>query len=81
MPLTMRPATPADIPDLATIYFSAFHDHPVTMACFPASSPACRDFIAASFTEEMADPRAQWLVVTDPDAPDSPDQPIACAKW
>lgn len=81
MPLTMRPATPADVPDLAAIYFSAFHDNPVAMACFPASSPACRDHIAASFTEEMADPRAHWLVVTDPDAPESPDQPIACAKW
>ncbi|KAK2060742.1 acetyltransferase [Colletotrichum caudatum] len=81
MPLNLRFATPADGPALAAIYLSAFHDSPVPTACFPSSSQACRDFLAASFAEEIGDPRFQWLVITDAGFEDDPDLPIACAKW
>ncbi|WYZ38497.1 hypothetical protein EsH8_III_000411 [Colletotrichum jinshuiense] len=81
MPLRLRLATPADGPALAAVYFSAFQDNPVSTTCFPQSSPECRDFLSKSFTEEISDPRCQWLVVTDPDYADDPDLIIACAKW
>ncbi|KDN60077.1 putative acetyltransferase [Colletotrichum sublineola] len=79
--LNLRLATPADGPVLAAIYLSAFHDSPVATSCFPSSSRVCREFLAASFAEEIGDPRSQWLVITDADFRDDPDLPIACAKW
>ncbi|KXH47873.1 acetyltransferase [Colletotrichum nymphaeae SA-01] len=79
MPVKLRPATPADGPALASIYLSAFHDNPVAITCFPATTQV-RDFLAKSFTEEMSEPRSRWLIITDPDYED-PDLPIACAKW
>ncbi|KAK1599345.1 acetyltransferase [Colletotrichum navitas] len=81
MPLNLRFATPADGPALVAIYLSAFHDSPVATNCFPSSSQACRQFLTASFIEEMGNPRFQWLVITDSDFKDDPDLPIACAKW
>ncbi|KAL2881017.1 hypothetical protein SGCOL_003672 [Colletotrichum sp. CLE4] len=79
MPVKLRPATPADGPALASIYLSAFHDNPVALTSFPATSEV-REFLAKSFAEEMSEHRFQWLIITDPDFED-PDLPIACAKW
>ncbi|KAK1991603.1 acetyltransferase [Colletotrichum falcatum] len=85
MPLSLRFATPADGPALAAIYLSAFQDSPVATNCFPPSSPACREFLAASFADEIGNPRFRWLVVVAADAAGSEGAaaapPVACAKW
>ncbi|KAF6817238.1 GNAT family [Colletotrichum musicola] len=81
MPLKLRPATAADAPSLAPIYFSAFGDNPILQNCFPPSSDQCRKFTADAFTKEFDDPRARILVVSDPDNAADPEEIIAWAKW
>lgn len=37
--ITLRPATTADIPALLSVFTSAFHGTPLTLACFPEDDP------------------------------------------
>ncbi|MCJ1303631.1 hypothetical protein MMC08_006441 [Hypocenomyce scalaris] len=74
MPLTVSPATAADIPALSDIYMLAFQD-PIMLACFPRT-PSIRRWWDSHNTEAfMGDPSARFIKVSDG------DKIIAYAKW
>jgi ribosomal protein S18 acetylase RimI-like enzyme len=82
MPLTLRPATVSDAPDLLDIYFSAFSDNPLSQLRFPRNNPAVYDFLYNLIISGMADPDAHYLCITST-TPDSPgtETLIALARW
>lgn len=68
MPITTRPATVADVPEMVEVYMSAFAANPIGQRFFPASSPQTRPFLACSFAAEIAaEPLARWRVALDED--------------
>ncbi|TLD14990.1 hypothetical protein PspLS_10857 [Pyricularia sp. CBS 133598] len=91
MPLHLRLATSADVPEMVDVYFSAFASSPLTQIVFPASSPASRKLWTDMLAEELNDPRAHTAVVVDSPAPSSSTENddgaspngriIALAKW
>jgi len=84
MHIALRPATPADVPAMTEIYFSAFSKDLISLHCFPRNNPAVYKFWLDSNYEELKDPSAHYLVAYDSSAPTSTSDPtplIAYAKW
>ncbi|KAI6372701.1 hypothetical protein MCOR25_003667 [Pyricularia grisea] len=93
MPLHLRPATSADVPEMVAVYFSAFASSPLTQIVFPESSAAARKLWIDMLDEEINDPRAHFAVVVDSQTCSSSSSPkddgsaspngriIAFAKW
>ncbi|KAF7549647.1 hypothetical protein G7Z17_g6255 [Cylindrodendrum hubeiense] len=81
MSFQMRKATPADIPALCAVYFSAFSDTIVGRQVFPSSSEAARVFWIKSLTKALPNPNFEFLVMTTRSEDDSAEQVVGYAKW
>ncbi|KPM36784.1 hypothetical protein AK830_g9782 [Neonectria ditissima] len=77
----MRKATPADIPALCAVYFSAFANTTVGRQVFPPSSEAARAFWIESLTRELPDPSFEFLVTTARASDGAAEQVVGYAKW
>ncbi|KAH7313631.1 acyl-CoA N-acyltransferase [Stachybotrys elegans] len=55
IPLTLRRATSADIPDIVDVHLSAIADSPFEARCFPATDPATRNYYLAYITRNLHD--------------------------
>lgn len=84
----MRPAQVSDVPELVSVYLAAFADNPLGQRMFPAKSAETRPFLIASYTQDMKDPLARWLVVTTSGTEDGTgseqqgeERIVAFAKW
>ncbi|MCJ1288099.1 hypothetical protein MMC26_007454 [Xylographa opegraphella] len=75
MPLTLLPATLADVPVMTSIYLSAFQDV-IAHDCFPRTSPHIKDWWTSSNMDDMKNQAsARFLKVVDG------DDIVAYAKW
>ncbi|KAF3767143.1 acyl-CoA N-acyltransferase [Cryphonectria parasitica EP155] len=86
--LKLRPGRPSDVPALADIFLDAFSGNPIGQNFFPRDTPSARSFWTNTLTEEIHDPKVNFLVVTatkdhaSPSSADQDEQPIiAFAKW
>ncbi|MCJ1321507.1 hypothetical protein MMC15_006852 [Xylographa vitiligo] len=75
MPLTLLPATLADVPAFTSIYLSAFQDV-IARDCFPRTSPHIREWWTSSNVDDMKNQAsARFLKVVDE------GDIVAYAKW
>ena len=75
MPLTLLPASLADVPTFTSIYLSAFQDV-IAHDCFPRTSPHIKEWWTSSNVDDMKNQAsARFLKVVDG------DEIIAYAKW
>lgn len=75
MTLKILPCTPADVPTIVSIYFSAFQN-PVALAAFP-DVPSVRQWWTDMLNEEITDPNAVFVKVLDTEN----DEVIAWGQW
>jgi ribosomal protein S18 acetylase RimI-like enzyme len=80
MPLTLRPATAEDADQLTDIYFSAFQHDAISLLAFPRSSPTARKWWHDSILDEITDPHAHFLCITDPSS-STPPKILSYCKW
>lgn len=74
MPLTLSPATAADLPALTDVYMLAFQD-PITIACFPRTPNVRRWWDSHNTEAFMGNPATRFIKVQDG------DRIVAYAKW
>ncbi|KAF7559403.1 hypothetical protein G7046_g4752 [Stylonectria norvegica] len=72
-PLTLRPATEADIPTMLSTYWSAFSSSPLNTHCFPISSPSSHTYWKTWLVTNLA----SILVAVDP----STASVLGWARW
>lgn len=80
MPLTLRPATIEDADQLTDIYFSAFQHDAISLLVFPRNTSHPRDWWYASIVDEINDPHAHFLCITDPSS-ETPEKILSYCKW
>ncbi|KAG5759463.1 hypothetical protein H9Q72_012403 [Fusarium xylarioides] len=82
MPLQLRHAVPEDIPEMRQVYYSAFGDTFIGSRVFTSDIDASNRFFQKAFTDDIADPLCELLVVTHKSSPDSKDEKVvSLAKW
>lgn len=74
--LKMRPGLPSDVSAMVDIFLEAFSSNPIGQTFFPRDARRTQQFLATNLGNEIQDPAAHFLVVTD-----ASDAPIAFAKW
>jgi hypothetical protein len=80
MAFILRKAVSSDVPAMADTYLSAFENDIISTQVFPRSSPSSRGFWISSLADEINDPHAHFLVMTQSDST-PPGRIVAFAKW
>ncbi|KAB5547359.1 acetyltransferas-like protein [Coniochaeta sp. 2T2.1] len=80
MALTLRPATPSDIPSLVSIFFDGFASHPPTQRIFPAGTAPAEAYWLDGFSSDIKDPKVYLVVVEDASTTPHPTV-VGFAKW
>lgn len=76
LPLELRAGSPSDVPAMVDIFLDAFSGNTVGRTFFPRHAPSSRQFWTTLLTEEIHDPNAHFLILTN-----ASDSPVAFAKW
>ncbi|TQV95634.1 hypothetical protein V2A60_000819 [Cordyceps javanica] len=63
---TMRQATTADITGIVDVYMDSFRDEIFSRQVFPRGVASSTEYWTETVREEMEEPDAVWLVVTEP---------------
>lgn len=74
--LKLRSGVSSDVPAMVDIFLDAFSGNTVGQAFFPRLAPSSREFWATMLAEEIHDPNAHFIIVTN-----ALDHPVAFAKW
>lgn len=74
--LKLRKGLPSDVPTMVDIFLDAFSGNTVGRTFFPRHAPSTQHFWTRTLTEEIHDPNAHFLIVSDASA-----RPVAFAKW
>lgn len=74
--LKLRPGVPSDVATMVDIFLDAFSGTTIGQTFFPRHAASTRHFWTKALEEEIHDPNAHFLLVTD-----ASDQSVAFAKW
>ncbi|KAI1078644.1 acyl-CoA N-acyltransferase [Whalleya microplaca] len=80
MAFTLRKATISDIPGIVDAHNDSFRDHPLSKRVLDPSSEHVHEFWNKSLKDELVDPNADYIVMTDP-ASSPPEKVVGFAKW
>lgn len=75
-PITIRPATPEDIPQMLAVFFSAFSSSPLNKRCFSPSFPDVQAFQTSFLQTNIDDKDDNFMLVAEDDS-----KILGWARW